>query len=75
MNTKDIPEGWWLNVTVMARFQDCFIVGVMRKGKASWITEDVKGDFDNPDDAYEWGLNFIIEYKKTSKNIVKINKI
>ena len=23
MNTKDIPSGWWLNVTtIMARFQD-----------------------------------------------------
>ena len=61
------PKGWWLNVTVMARYQDLFIVGVLRKGKASWITEEVKGHFDNPKDAYDWGLNFIKEYKERPK--------
>jgi len=64
MNTKDIPKGWWLNVTVMALFQTEFIVGVLRRGKASWITEDIKGHFDNPNDAYKWGLDFIEKYKQ-----------
>jgi len=65
MKTEDIPDGWWLNVTIMARFDPQFIVGVIRKGKYSWITEDAKGHFDNPNDAYKWGMEFIEKYKKS----------
>jgi hypothetical protein len=64
MKTEDIPDGWWLNVTVMARFQTEFIVGVLRKGKASWITEAAEGHFTNPKDAYQWGMDWIKNYKK-----------
>ena len=67
MNTEDIPKGWWLNVTVMSRYQDHFIVGVMRKGKTVWITETVKGYFDNPEDAYDWGMAFIEKYIENNK--------
>ena len=63
MNTEEIPKGWWLNVTPMARFDDHYIVGVLRKGKASWITEGVQGGFDNPETAYEWGLDWITKYE------------
>jgi hypothetical protein len=68
MNTKDIPEGWWLNVTIMARFQDSFIVGVMRKGKASWITEHVIGNLSSSEEAYDKGMKFISNYKKIKKH-------
>jgi hypothetical protein len=65
MNTNDIPKGWWLNVTIMARKENpSWIVGVIREGKASWITEEVKGDLDSPEDAYAWGMSFIEEYEK-----------
>jgi len=67
MDTKDIPDGWWLNVTIMARYQPQFIVGVIRRGKTVWITEAAKGHFDNPEDAYEWGLDFIKRYKESKK--------
>ena len=62
MNTKDIPKGWWLNVTVMARFQDSWIVGIMRKGKQVWITENVIGDLDSSEEAYDRGLEWIYKY-------------
>tara|TARA_R110002126_G_scaffold152930_1_gene300137 strand:+ start:755 stop:982 length:228 start_codon:yes stop_codon:yes gene_type:complete len=70
MNTKDIPKGWWLNVTVMARFPDYWIVGIIRKGKESWITEEVIGNVNTPEEAYNKGLEFINEYliKKLEKN-------
>ena len=67
METNKIPSGWWLNVTIMARFQDSWIVGIMRKGKASWITENVLKDFDNSEEAYIAGMEWInkyLEYKK-----------
>ena len=62
MNTEKIPKGWWLNVTVMARFQDSWIVGVMRKGKSSWITESVLSGFDTPQEAYVKGMDWINDY-------------
>ena len=65
MNTKEIPKGWWLNVTVMARKDNpTWIVGVLREGKASWITENAKGDFNSPEEAYKWGMNFINKFNK-----------
>ena len=63
MNTKEIPKGWWLNVTVMARFQDYWLVGILRKGKSTWITEDVLADFDTSEEAYKAGLEWINKYK------------
>ena len=63
MNTKKIPTGWWLNVTIMARKENpSWIVGVLREGKASWITENAKGDFNSSEDAYKWGMDFINRY-------------
>jgi hypothetical protein len=62
MNTDSIPDGWWLNVTIMARFPDSWIVGVIRRGKASWITEHVLGNFDTAEEAYGAGMEWIGEY-------------
>jgi hypothetical protein len=67
METNKIPSGWWLNVTIMARFQDSWIVGIMRKGKASWITECVLKDFETSEEAYEAGMKWINKYLE-SKN-------
>ena len=63
MDTSKIPKGWWLNVVVMARFQDYWIVGILRKGKTTWITEDVLADFDTSEEAYKAGLKWINNYK------------
>jgi len=67
METNKIPSGWWLNVTIMARFQDSWIVGIMRKGKASWITENVLKDFDNSEEAYIAGMEWINKYLESKK--------
>tara|TARA_R110000744_G_scaffold19900_10_gene52343 strand:+ start:221 stop:427 length:207 start_codon:yes stop_codon:yes gene_type:complete len=65
MNTNEIPKGWWLNVTLMARKENpSWIVGVLREGKTTWITETVKGDLDSSEEAYEWGMGFITRYNK-----------
>ena len=64
MDTSKIPKGWWLNTTVMARFPDYWLVGILRKGKASWVTEDVLCDFDTSEEAYEAGLEWINNYNK-----------
>ena len=65
MNTNNIPDGWWLNVTIMATYQDSWIVAVIRKGKASWITEHIILDFDTSEEAYEKGMEWIENYKKS----------
>ena len=67
METYKIPSGWWLNVTIMARFQDSWIVGIMRKGKASWITEKVLKDFKTSEEAYEAGMIWINKYLESKK--------
>ena len=67
METNKIPSGWWLNVTIMARFQDSWIVGIMRKGKASWITEKVLKDFKTSEEAYEAGMIWINKYLESKK--------
>ena len=67
METNKIPSGWWLNVTIMARFQDSWIVGIMRKGKSSWITEGVLKDFDNSEEAYIAGMEWINKYLESKK--------
>jgi len=65
MNTLEIPKGWWLNVTVMAAINPShWIVGVLRQGKNTWITETVKSDFICSEDAYKWGVEFINRYNK-----------
>ena len=67
MDTSKIPKGWWLNTTIMARFKDYWIVGIMRKGKASWITECVLKDFDNSEDAYVAGMEWINKYLESKR--------
>jgi len=37
-------------------------VGVIRRGKASWITEHVLGNFDTAEEAYGAGMEWIGEY-------------
>tara|TARA_R110002051_G_scaffold322875_1_gene414757 strand:+ start:328 stop:546 length:219 start_codon:yes stop_codon:yes gene_type:complete len=66
MNTNNIPTGWWLNVTLMARKENpSWIVGVLREGKASWITEYAKGDLSSSEGAYKEGMRFIEDYKRS----------
>ena len=63
MDTKKIPVGWWLNVTIMARKDEpSWIVGVIREGKTTWITETAKGNFNSSEEAYKWGIDFINRY-------------
>lgn len=57
---KGIPEGWWLNITPLARLDpEEWIVGVLKRGKKAWITEMSKGGFATAQDAYDWGIEFI----------------
>jgi hypothetical protein len=67
MNTDNIPDGWWLNVTIMASYQDYWIVGIIRKGKESWITEHVLAPFETSEEAYEKGMEWIQEYLNKKK--------
>ena len=63
MDTRKIPKGWWLNVTLMARKENPeWIVGVLREGKASWITEGANGNLKTSSEAYAWGMDFIKRY-------------
>ena len=65
MDTEKIPVGWWLNVTIMARKDEpSWIVGVIREGKTTWITETAKGDFNSSEEAYNWGIDFINKFNK-----------
>jgi len=75
MNEKDfdkvlvIPQGWWLHISPLARINpEEWVVGVLRKGKASWITEVCKSKFDNSQDAYDWGIKWINEYNEKKSN-------
>lgn len=57
---NELPNGWWLQISPLARIEnEQWIVGVLRKGKQSWITESCKSGFDTPQEAYEWGKDFI----------------
>ena len=70
MSKELYNKGWWLQISPLAKINpEEWVVGVLRKGKASWITEMSKGEFDNPQDAYDWGIKWINKYneKKSSK--------
>ena len=61
---NNIPDGWWLHVSPLARLHpEEWILGVLKRGKKSWITEISKGGFSTADEAYEWGINFINQNK------------
>ena len=63
-NVEQIPEGWWLNITPLARLDpEEWIVGVLKKGKKAWITETCKDGFTTAQDAYDWGVEFINQNK------------
>ena len=58
--SKPLPEGWWLHITPLARLDpEEWILGVMKRGKKAWITEMCKNGFSNPQEAYNWGIEFI----------------
>ena len=63
MDTKEIPKGWWLNVTVLADIKGEWLVGVLKEGKTTWLTMEAKSGFDNPEDAYSYGIKWIGDYK------------
>tara|TARA_R110000772_G_scaffold5069_1_gene18098 strand:+ start:150 stop:356 length:207 start_codon:yes stop_codon:yes gene_type:complete len=64
MIMNEIPNGWWLQISPLARINpDKWIVGVLRKGKQSWITEKAKSGFSTSQEAYEWGIEWIETYK------------
>ena len=64
MNTDEIPDGWWLNVTLMAKLEEAWLVAVIRRGKSTHITEFIKCDLPTSKVAYEIGMTFISNYKK-----------
>ena len=67
IRVSTIPEGWWMHVTPLARLEPTeWVLGVLKKGKKSWITEVCKSGFNTPQEAYDWGLQFI--KKKESPN-------
>jgi hypothetical protein len=51
----------------MASYQDYWIVGIIRKGKESWITEHVLAPFETSEEAYEKGMEWIQEYLNKKK--------
>lgn len=62
MNVNDIPAGWWLQVSPLAKIDpDEWIVAVLKRGKTSWITETCKSGFDTYAAAYQWGMDYIVE--------------
>jgi hypothetical protein len=60
-------KGWWLQVSPLARTvpEQEWVVGVLRKGKASWITEVCSSGFANPQSAIKWGKEWIDTYNMT----------
>tara|TARA_B100000035_G_scaffold79816_1_gene66849 strand:+ start:760 stop:990 length:231 start_codon:yes stop_codon:yes gene_type:complete len=69
INKELYKKGWWLQVSPLARINpEEWIVGVLRKGKASWITEVCKSGHLDPYSAIEWGKQWIEEYEEKKKN-------
>ena len=65
-------KGWWLQVSPLARINpDEWIVGVLRKGKASWITEACKSGHPDPHSAIEWGKQWIEQYLDRTEDRLK----
>lgn len=61
---NNIPEGWWLQISPLAKIDpEEWIVGVLKRGKNSWITEICKSGFLTPQEAYDWGIEFIQNFK------------
>lgn len=61
---NNIPEGWWLQISPLAKIDpEEWIVGVLKRGTKSWITETCKSGFLTPQDAYDWGIEFIQNFK------------
>ena len=67
METNKIPKDFWLNVTVMADYNDSWIVGVLKKGKQSWITMTVFSGFKTSEEAYIKGMDWIEKYLDKQK--------
>jgi hypothetical protein len=60
----NIPDGWWLQVSPLARIiNEEWVLGILKKGKKSWVTEKCKSGFPTPQEAYEWGLEWIEIYE------------
>ena len=69
MSKELYNKGWWLQISPLAKINpEEWVVGVLRKGKASWITEVCKSKFDNSQDAYDWGIKWINEYNEKKSN-------
>ena len=67
IRVSNIPEGWWMHVSPLARIEPTeWVLGVIKKGKKSWITEVCESGFNTPQEAYDWGMRFIM--KKESPN-------
>lgn len=62
MDLNTVPDGWWIYITPLAKLNpEEWILGVLKKGKKSWITEFTCGGFSTPEEAFKIGLNFIKE--------------
>jgi len=67
--TKLIPQGWWLQISPLSRLDpEEWVLGVLKKGKKSWITEKCKSGFANQQEAYDWGIEFINQQLNKTKN-------
>jgi hypothetical protein len=70
---KDIPNGWWLQISPLAKLDpEEWIVGVLKKGRKAWITETCKSGFANHQEAYDWGIKYINNYINRERIKAKI---
>ena len=68
IQVSTIPEGWWMQVSPLAKIEpEEWVLGVLKKGKKSWITEVSKSGFSTPQEAYKWGMQFITKELKKEK--------
>ena len=67
--TEEGQYKYWVKVSPLARINPEEWLGtVYKKGKASWITDECKSGFQNPEDAYEWAFSQIKKMKHESSN-------
>ncbi|HCT51687.1 MAG TPA: hypothetical protein DF712_04430 [Balneola sp.] len=58
----NIEKGWWYQVTPLARLNpEEWLVGIYKKGKASWITEHCKSGFSTALEAVKYAQDYINE--------------
>tara|TARA_Y100001963_G_scaffold62220_1_gene86825 strand:+ start:613 stop:804 length:192 start_codon:yes stop_codon:yes gene_type:complete len=52
-----LERKYWVKVTPLAKIApEEWLCTIYKKGKVSWITEEVKSGFATPEEAYSWGF-------------------